>query len=343
MNSTHSLNSQGVGIEPLCPQSTKELTNSLPNNHTSQKFSPWMIKLLLNLPARKLLSLSQFPSLLKARLCEGEYYYAALLIKTDGAFTHYKETGEIEDELLPFFNQNGTWDPMWAPGDKENFPPIRKEVVPTERITRKNHNGDVDLLTSLHQRDTRSLEIPFHSILGNLHAPYVTYINAPELTTIEGRVYIRTCCEFNAPHLNHTGGCLDSSQAKKVMVPNLTYAGDYLAVGSEEVVLEKLRFTAGNFHAPKAKKLIAPNLVHIGGALEINDVKVFHAPRLKEVAGPLPKHCLKYLEANQLFKIQKTTWDTGTLQMIHTEIDHRHIKSLNSVPIICNHKAGCLP
>lgn len=291
---------------------------------TSHNISPWVIKFLTNGPINHLVSLSQFPEILQARISEGEYSMALMLIENDGALSHYKNTGEIQDSLLTFFNQDGIWQCLWKPKDHNGFPPLDKEVIPKERLVKEDETGHLHLMTSFYNRGTEELEFSYSSIKGNLDAPYAKSLFAPQLGHIGGWLNMYWAQEIYTPQLRATGGQLNGTKAKSITAPRLTHTGGCLGLGAKTILLPQLRFTIGSLYLPNAKRVFTPQLNHVGGDIYANNAEIFDAPKLKEVNGSIPKTCLKHLDAPQLFEVQRSTTKEDTFNNVNLEIKQRH-------------------
>lgn len=239
---------------------------------------------------------------------------------------HYAATGQIRDELVPFYDQDGKWcgaPVLWC--RNSIFLPqlelIKSSCLPSSRRTLKTRHGTV-LRTSFVWRGNESIDLIYSGILGSLVA--------------EGNGTI------HAASLRHVGGCLVSSTNKKVYLPNLREVGlNFQLMKTFDLQVPRLRYIGGRaqllgrfppqletvgkslgvywcFNAEsgrlrrvgdylalsKAEAIRLPALEGIGGSLLLTLlVMSIDVPRLESIGGDFLAPCAERIRARRLRSI----------------------------------------
>ena len=143
---------------------------------------------------------------------------------------NYATTGNIEQPLIRYFNQNGRWQggsTPWLikiPDRLEKL--IKKSRLPADRRASHGPNG-VILHTSYTSRSKATVKIPYAEIHGSL--------------TIDADVPI---C---APNLKHIACHIVSQTSAKVDLPNLeSVDGDFILIHTDDLNAPSLQKVGGN-------------------------------------------------------------------------------------------------
>lgn len=197
--------------------------------------------------------------------------------KHHSALDHFLQTGEIPDDLLPFFSQQGEFDPEPFAVDESPgfFDAIKDIIVPSDRISRTEPDGTTILLTSLLEDiNTEEMDISYHEIHGSVFCPNQKKIDAPNLTSIGGNADFCSATELNVPKLKTVGGYLSTESTK---------------------MLQSVEYVGGTIHAGYTTDFEAPALLDAGGIQTYDpyfvsgrgELENFYAPKLHTIRGPL--------------------------------------------------------
>ena len=198
---------------------------------------------------------------------------------------HYSRTGEILDDLLPYFRQSGRW-----VGDCRNWPKttyrmasavMHSAVLAESRRTAVNDQGEPILRTSFHWRKRRDVEIPWFEIAGSIKVKSLETISAPNLRSVGGYIFSCSDSEVCLPNLLRVGGDLDFQGTRKLHVPQLTEVGGSLLV--IECDLPNLEMVGNRFWGIWTGPLFVPKLRSVGGSFEIGMAESVIAPALEWV------------------------------------------------------------
>jgi hypothetical protein len=86
------------------------------------------------------------------------------------ACTHYKLTNEIQDILLPGFDQMGRWSSTILIRDrsKAHIAKLIGATIPLDRLVSKNKTGESILLCSFVDDSDGVVTIPYHHVKGSI-------------------------------------------------------------------------------------------------------------------------------------------------------------------------------
>lgn len=236
---------------------------------------------------------------------------------------HFSRTAEIQEVLIPYFNQGGRW-----VGDCRNWTRptyriasalMRHAVLPERRRSAVNAQGEPILLTSFHWKKRRDVVIPWFEVRGSIKIRSLEAISAPNLRTVGGYFYSCTDAEVGLPNLLRVGGDFDCQGTLKLQVPKLTEVGGSLmaiecdlpnleTVGNRlwgywttPLLVPKLRSVGGSFEIEGAGSVIAPALEWVCFDLSLSHITtVFSANKLVEVGGSLDARSARIFHAAAL-------------------------------------------
>jgi len=202
---------------------------------------------------------------------------------------HYARTGEIQDEIVPFFRQSGRW-----VGDSRNWNKstykmaskiMHSAVLPAVRRTAVNAQGDPILLTSFHWNKRRDVEIPWFEVRGSIRIRSLEAFSAKFLRTVAGYIYSCTDKTVSLPNLHRVGGDFDFHGTQKLHTPYLTDVKGSLMV--TECDLPNLETVGNRFWACWTGPLHVPKLRSVGGSFEVEGAESVIAPALEWVCFDL--------------------------------------------------------
>ena len=219
---------------------------------------------------------------------------------------HYSRTGEILDDLLPYFRQSGRW-----VGDCRNWPKttyrmasavMHSAVLAESRRTAVNDQGEPILRTSFHWRKRRDVEIPWFEIAGSIKVKSLETISAPNLRSVGGYIFSCSDSEVCLPNLLRVGGDLDFQGTRKLHVPQLTEVGGSLLV--IECDLPNLEMVGNRFWGIWTGPLFVPKLRSVGGSFEIGMAESVIAPALEWVCFDIViTYCTTTFVVNRLVEV----------------------------------------
>lgn len=187
----------------------------------------------------------------------------------------YLATGEIPDDLIPYYDQNGRW--LGAPciwfqtRRNPHLDRIKSSHLHASRRTCKDRSGTI-LRTSFAWRGKRRPQLTYSAIKGSL--------------IVDSNVIIHAAC------LRHIGGRLMTTTDKRAYLPNLRIVGGHFeAMRTFDLHVPRLRHVGG-----RAKMLgyIPPQLTTVGGSLGLYWCFAAESKNLKSVGEYL---CLTKAEA----------------------------------------------
>lgn len=239
---------------------------------------------------------------------------------------HYTATGQIRDELIPFYDQNGKWcgSPMLWCRNSRFFPQlelIKSSCLPSSRRTLKTRHGTV-LRTSFVWRGNQSIHLTYSSILGSLvaegngaiHAASLRHVVGCLVSSTNNRVYLPNLREvglnfhlmktfdLQVPRLRHIGG---RAQLLGRFPPQLETVGKSLGVyWCFNAESDRLRRVGDYLALSKAEAIRLPALEDIGGSLLLTLlVKSIDIPRLESIGGDFLAPCAERIRARRLRRI----------------------------------------
>jgi hypothetical protein len=182
------------------------------------------------------------------------------------AIAHFESTGEIQEILLPGFDQRGRWTYSFSVEGVEEalFEKLAGTKLDPVRLTNTNVSGETTLLCSFVDESEVAVAIPYHHVKGEIVIHNAGTFDAPMLLSVGERMVSICAMEFRIPKLQSVGGALEAQSAVKFNAPNLQSVGGWLCAQ-----------VAGEFHAPK--------LQSVGGGLDAGVAKKFHIPQLQVV------------------------------------------------------------
>lgn len=222
---------------------------------------------------------------------------------------HYTRTGEIQDNLVPFFRQTGRWVGDCRNWSKQTYRMassiMHQAVLPCERRTTVNARGESILRTSFHWRKRRDVVIPWFEVLGSIKIRSLEGISAPNLRSVGGDLYSCTDSEARLPNLQRVGGDLDLQGCPNPSVPMLTAVGGSLLV--IECDLPNLETVGNRFWGFWSNSLNLPKLRSVGGSFKIQGANSVVAPALERVYYDLILSCVTTVfRANRLVEVGGT-------------------------------------
>jgi len=172
------------------------------------------------------------------------------------AISHFLETQEVKDVLLPGFNELGHWI-GWClgPGCKSISNKALLAVrLPEEKIVYKDKEGKKHLKTSLTFTEEGTKVFNNHDV--NI-----------DYASVAGHIkHYPSFASFEAPNLEKVGGDLQISALTTIRLP-------------------KLQYIARNFEVAKCEQLQAPKLQTVGHGVYLECTKSLRLPSLKEIGG----------------------------------------------------------
>lgn len=201
----------------------------------------------------------------------------------------YARTREIQDILIPYFDQYGFWI-----GDRRGWrrstfvaalTRMRDAWLPATRKTAVDGHGGTILLTSLLWKRTSPVEIPWVEVRGSITIPADVEIYAPWLNRVRGHFHTKTTESVTLPVLEQVDGDLDIFPALFHRAPQLRHVGGNVRITG--FFPDALETVGGRLWHHKAGYTDAPRLRRVGGALVAKRSGLFSAPHLQEVGGDL--------------------------------------------------------
>lgn len=221
----------------------------------------------------------------------------------------YLATGEIPDDLIPYYDQNGRW--LGAPcicfhiKRNPHLARVKTSYLHESRRTCADRTGTI-LRTSFTWRSKSPLLVKHSAIHGSLivdsnaaiHGACLRHIGGSLITTTNKRVYLpflRTVgghfeamgtFDLHVPRLKHVGG-----RAKMLgnIPPLLTTVGRCLGIYWCFAAESKQLKSVGDYLClTKAEVVRFPELQTIGGGFLLTLLThVVHAPKLQSIGGDL--------------------------------------------------------
>lgn len=200
----------------------------------------------------------------------------------------YKTTGDIDDALIPYFDQNGKWvgdrygwrHYIWVTAKMR----MRNAFLPISRRTRRTRAGTI-LLTSFIWKKSSSVLITYCGIESNVIIRSNREIRAPNLRFIGGG--FTTCSNkiMYLPYLSQVDGSYLVPYSYKVQASRLRHVGGDVRIYGNE--LPALKHVGGDYRPRWAFDFEALKLVYVGGSLIPHKCTTMIAPRLENVGRDL--------------------------------------------------------
>jgi len=230
----------------------------------------------------------------------------------------FSRTGEIQDKLIPYFDQNGRWH-----GDRRNwrksiFKTMRRHMkaalLPSERRTKLNGHGKPILLTSFVVNTKSPVGIPWHRVIGSIKIKSAVSIAAPILREVGGHFHTTTSLAVHLPRLRVVKGDFDAPWTWHLQIPQLQTVG-----GSLQVI---------DFNAPSLESVgnrlcmrwtqhaCAPSLKSVGGNLFADDASFFAALCLQVVGRRLEADLAVIFRASKLQTVGLSLLATSAIHFV---------------------------
>lgn len=222
-----------------------------------------------------------------------EPYKSCSYLERQNAFKVFRSTGEIQDPLLVFFDQDGKWTNDPHPPTISWNSTLPKQIIPKERLVRTCENGRKILLSSFRSLSKKPIKLDYHHVMGNIEVWWTLGFHAPNLITVDGRMLIESARVIHVPCLEQIKSYILASSVRIFDVPNLETIEGYLVAGSADV-----------FHAPKLER--------VGSRVEAHTSAIFHAPRLR-TAGRMDLMATANLCVPDLETVQDLLADSVTI------------------------------
>lgn len=223
------------------------------------------------------------------------------------AAQHFSRTGEIQDKLIPYFDQNGRWHGDRRRWRKSIFKTVRRRMrrallLSDRRIS--NGHGKPVLFTSAVVSTKTPVEIPWREVMGSMKIKSAVSVAAPLLRKVGGHLHT-TSPEVHLSGLRIVKGGFDALSAWNLQIPQHQSVGGSLQVidfnapslesvgnclfmrWTQHAYTPSLRSVGGSLCATDATFFAAPCLKVVGRRLEADVAVVFRASRLRTVGMSL--------------------------------------------------------
>jgi len=220
------------------------------------------------------------------------------------AIEKFNSSGEIDQAILPGFDQTGKWVGVWQnPYTKAFEEKLRDYTLPEHRRISINGKGETVLNTSyIETTGSNSIKLSFAHIKGIINLPKTKEFFAPNLQSVGGSVL-----------LGHCKKC-DISRLKIVLGP--LHLGSLL-----EVTLPQLHTIQGPANFYSAQKLRLPALKHA------QNFTLPHCPNNDK------KKIIQGLSLESLKSWNEHNYELSTQELLRDELKRReiitHIRSLS--------------
>ena len=198
------------------------------------------------------------------------------------AINHYVRTGEIQDVIVPYFRQTGRWVGDCRHWTKSTFrwasSIMHGAVLPEERRTEVNAQGEAVLCTSYHWRKRRNVELQWFEVKGTIRIKSLEAITATNLRSVGGDCYSCTDGKVSFPKLQSVGGDFDFQGTVRLHAPCLMEVGGSLM--ANECEMPNLEAVGNRFSGFWSGDLYLPKLRQVGGSLDIAGPECIIAPAL---------------------------------------------------------------
>ncbi len=200
----------------------------------------------------------------------------------------YQTTGDIDNALIPYFNQHGKW-----VGDRYGWRHyiwvtammrMRNAFLPISRRTRRTRAGTM-LLTSFIWKKSSAVLITYCGIEGNVIIRNYSAIRAPNLRIVGGKFIASSNEILYLPYLSRVEGNYLVPNNFQSQAPRLHHVGgDVRIYGS---TLPALKHVGGDYRPRWAFDFQTLKLVYVGGSLIPHKCTTMIAPRLENVGRDL--------------------------------------------------------
>jgi len=238
---------------------------------------------------------------------------------------NYATTGNIEQPLVPYYNQHGRWQGgiiQWRieiPNQLNKL--MKKSRLPANRRVSHRPNGDI-LHTSYVSRSKESAKIEYVEIQGSLMVDSDLLICATNLQHVDYNLVSPTIAKVDLPNLGYVGGDIMLTACRELNLPllrkvegNMSIVGDLppelVSVrgrlglyGRQSYIAKNLKHVGGSFIILGARNVTAPVLEKIGGGLLCAGYTfIVRAPQLKSIGGDLLVQVATELNLYQLRRV----------------------------------------
>lgn len=198
----------------------------------------------------------------------------------------YLETGEIHDDLIPYYDQHGKWigTPYIWHYYKRNphLAKIKTSYLKESRRTYLDRTGTI-LRTSFVWRGKSRLHLNYSGILGSLIVGSGIAVHAASLRQIGGNFTAITNKRIYLPNLKTIDGNLDAMKTFDLHVPRLQHVGGRAKVlGNIPPMLTTVGRSLGLYwsFSPESK-----HLKHVGDYLCLTKAEVVNFHELETIGG----------------------------------------------------------
>ena len=209
--------------------------------------------------------------------------------KVVDAIKHFARTGEIKDQIVPFFDQNGRWfgnRRNWLKSTSKIATVVMHQVALSEsRRTGINGRGEPILMTSFVWKKRRAVVVPWYEVRGSIRIKSLESIVADNLHSVGGDFYSDTDAKVSLPNLRRVGGNFDFQATVRLHAPALAEVGGSLLI--VECQLPKIEIVGNRLWGAWTGSLQLPNLRSVGGSMEIEGAECIIAPTLEWVGFDL--------------------------------------------------------
>ena len=134
------------------------------------------------------------------------------------AIAHFESTGEIQEILLPGFDQRGRWTYSFSVEGVEEalFEKLAGTKLDPVRLTNTNVSGETTLLCSFVDESEVAVAIPYHHVKGEIVIHNAGTFDAPMLLSVGERMVSICAMEFRIPKLQSVGGGIGGSIRRQI-------------------------------------------------------------------------------------------------------------------------------
>jgi hypothetical protein len=252
---------------------------------------------------------------------------------------NYAATGQIHDDLIPLYDQDGKWrgDLMSCKYMKAipRLNVIKSSYLPPSRRTLKQRHG-TRLKTSFIWRGNEDVRLTYSAISGSFIVEGNASIHAACLRDVGGTLYSSTNKKVYLPSLNTVGSNFQIMKTFDVKVPRLRHVGGRAqilgyfpprleTVGKSlgvylcfEAASSCLRSVGDYLCLTKAESIRLPALERIGGSILLTLLaKSIDVPKLESIGGDFIAPCAQIIRARSLRSIGGNV-DTSSAKGFYT-------------------------
>lgn len=230
----------------------------------------------------------------------------------------FSRTGEIQDKLIPYFDQNGQWH-----GDRRNWRKsifktmrrrMKRALLHSDRRIKVNGHGKPILLTSFVVNTKSPVVIPWQEVNGSIEIKSAASIAAPILRKVRGHFHTTTVSVVHLPRLRVVKGDLDAPWTWQLQIPQLQTVGGSLQV--IDFLAPSLESVGNRLSMRWTQHACAPCLKSVGGDLCAIHATVFAAPCLKVVGRRLEADIAVVFRATKLQTVGRSLEATSATHFV---------------------------